>query len=246
MIESSLTPSEGYPPTVDIFRKMEKEGLCDGFLWPYEGGRLKNLHWMDGEKAVPYETTRGTLWMRQGVHKHYGFAEDFQFAKAARRGRLLANKLRGIITIGGLRIRQAGGRMVYLMTQDCPVKLQFVANSPEEEALTLDLLSRNFGNDRIFSTGGFLGGVYFPTSSFASTFRVAMRGKYRRDLFFLMILGFVTALLTLAGVFFKEGLLGASLTSFFFVLLAARSCHKIMSERALDVSSRDQGAIDLG
>ena len=246
MTESTASHSESYPPTVDIFRKMESEGLCDGFLWPYEGGRIESLYWIDGERAVPYETTRGTLWMRQGVYKHYGFTEDFQFAKAAKRGRLLANKLRGIVTIGPLRIRQAGGRMVYLMTRDSPVKLQFVANSPEEEALIFDLLSRNFSSDRIFSTGGFLGGIYFPTSSFSSTFKVAMRGEYRKDLFFLMILGLVTIVFTLVGIFFKGGLLGASLVSFFFVLLTARYCHKVMQERALGDSSHASGAVKRG
>lgn len=210
--------------TVGVFLKMEKEGLCDGFLWPYEGGRISQLEWLDGEKAVPYETSRGTLWMRQGVHKYYGFTDGHQFAKAAKAGRLLANKPRGIITVGGLRIRKEGGRVVYLVTPDCPVKFQFIANSPEDEALVSEILSRNFEGCRVFSSNGFLGGVDFPTRDFWRTFRLAMGSKHRRDLLFLMFLGLVSAAFAVFGIFEEGWILGGALSTFLFILMVARFC----------------------
>lgn len=222
------------PQTVEIFRKMEEEGLCDGFLWPYEGGRLNELKWANGEKAIAYETSRGTLWMRTGMHKHYGFSEDYQFAKAAKAGRLLVNKSRGIITVGAARIRRAGGKFVYLITPDCPVKFQFVVNSPEEEAVVTDALSRNFKECRIFSSAGFLGGIYYPTHDFWTTYKAAMYGPYRRDLLFLMFLGLVTLCFTVTGIFVNKGLLGSSLAGFLFVLMTLRFFNRVSESEDLE------------
>lgn len=228
-MDSDLKDKETDPQhsgTVEVFRMMESQGLCDGFLWPYEGGRIRDLRWVDGEKAVAYETSRGTLWMRNGEWKYYGFTDEHQFAKAAKSGRLLASKPRGIITVGALRIRKTGGKIIYLLTPDCPVKFQFVTNSPSEEAEISDILANHFKNSRIFATGGFLGGVHFPTNDFWKTFREAMGGPHRHDLMFLVLLGGVGIVFTLAGVFVPQLLLGGVLVAFFFVLMVIRFCEK--------------------
>jgi hypothetical protein len=229
MQENSNTQGGG---TVETFLKMEAEGFCDGFLWPYEGGRVRDLKWADGKSAVPYETVKGTLWMREGAYKHYGFSEAHLFAKAAKTGKLIASKTKGIVTLGPLRGRVKDSKLAYVIVEDCPVKLQFIINSPEEEAGVFETLSKFFHGNKIFLSGAFLGGIHFPTPNFWKTFNTAMNGPHRRSLFFLMGVGLISVLLTFAGVFSRGGYLGGSLVGFLFVLLVLRFCSEIRSGQA--------------
>lgn len=216
--------------TPQIFSKLEAEGECDGFLWPYEGGGLGRFCWDDGEEAVKYETCKGTLYLRRGKFRHYGFEEDGGFARASRRGALTAEKPRGILTIGALRAFPPSTKSVYMIVPDCPVKLRFPVTGPEEGSIVTEILAKRFPYSQIFTGGDFLGGIHFPSPSFWASFRRAMEGPHKRDLLFLMFVGVCSVALTLYGLADRLGFVGGGCVALLFVFLVGRLGLKI--ERA--------------
>lgn len=227
---SPMNPEQAYAGTPEIFSEMEKEGLCDGFLWPYEGGRLDGFRWKDGETAVRYETRGGTLYLRAGSHVNYGFEDEADFARAANRATLAAETEGGILTLGALRASPPCERCVYLLPPDCPVKLQFPVAVPSEEASIMSTLSRKFPGCKVFAGGKFLGGIHFPTSDFYESFRWAMGSRWRRDVLFLMAVGFSAVVFTFFGIVDRFGFLAGGLTGLIFVLLVLRFSQKVRSE----------------
>jgi hypothetical protein len=217
--------------TPEIFSQMESQGVCDGFLWPYEAGRLEGFCWADGERAVRYETVKGILFLRHGAWRYYGFEAELDFVKAARRAALGAESEKGVLTLGALRAYPAGNSAVYLVVPDSPVKLQFPVATPSEEAGVTTVLSKNFPGCKIFAGGKFLGGVHFPTGSFWESFRVSMGGPWKRDVLFLMSIALSSIVFILYGFVNRDGFLGGLAVGFMFVLLLLRFSQKVEQSR---------------
>lgn len=209
---------------------MQSRGLCDGFLWPYECGRLPQFRWSDGTEASRYETRRGTLFMHSPSVVAYGYREESDFARAARRAQLTARTTQGIITVGMLRSNPKCDHSVYMSREDCPVRLEFPVCTPAEEQEVSDTLRKNFPGSRVVAGPHWLGGIQAPTPSLTKTLGAAWKTRHRSKLVLMGTIALLATILSVVGLFDRQWHLVAGCLSLLFVAFFASFCKEASCE----------------
>ncbi len=206
---------------LESFVEMQNQGLCDGFLWPYECGRLPDFEWSDGVPAARFETRRGALFLHPSAIHHYGYREEADFTRAATRAQLTVKTVRGILTVGPLRCHPPCSRSVYVTSPDLPVKLEFPVCTPVEEQEVAATLRQYLPQARVAIGPRWLGGIQSPTPSFFKSWSSAWGGKMRGKIALLAMLVVAVTLLSVAGLFDRQWHLVAACLSLLFIAFVA-------------------------
>lgn len=213
---------------------MQGKGLCDGFLWPYECGRLPDFSWEDHAPAVRFETRRGTLFMHPKSIHSYGYREEAAFTRAALRANLTVKTPQGILTVGVLRSHPPCDRSVYLTREDCAVKLEFPVCTPVEEQEVASILRSNMPGARVSAGPQWLSGLQAPTPSLIKTFALAWQTPYRAKLSVMALLTIMVTVLSLAGFADRIWYIVAGCLSLLFIAFFASLCKEVCCARAPD------------
>lgn len=231
----------------EIFMEARRKGGCDGFFWPYEGGRLSRFEWEGGDKVVSYETKAGTLFLGEGDFRSYGFVDEADFAKAAKKGELTAKSTKGLLTIGHLRKFPETDRAVYFITPMERVKLEFPVTGPEEEAdVRLFLSELGISQKDVFSASKFLGGFRFPTGSFIQTWRGAMGSGHKKKIFKLGIVGLMAVACVGGGLFSHYMYIAAGILGLLFVSMVGITGRNIEEAAGMGAPGERRGQAETG
>lgn len=204
--------------------------MCDGFLWPYENGRLPDFSWQDGTPAARFETRRGTLFMHPKSIHSYGYKEEVDFTRAALRARLTAKTPPGILTVGVLRSHPPCDRSVYMSREDCPVKLEFPVCTPVEEQEISSMLRSNIPDAKVSSGPQWLSGLQAPTPSLIKTWTLAWQTPHRAKLSVMAVLAVMVTGLSLAGFMDRIWYIVAGCLSLLFLASFASLCREVRYE----------------
>jgi hypothetical protein len=215
--------------TPECFVLMQGKGLCDGFLWPYECGRLADFSWSDGTPASRFETRRGTLFMHPRAIYSYGYREEHDFTRAAMRAQLTAKTPPGILTVGTLRSHPPCDRSVYLTRDDCAVKLEFPVCTPTEEQEIASVLRGNIPGASVFSGPQWLSGLQPPTPSLLKTWTLAWQTPHRSKLSVMAVLVIAVTGLSLAGFVERTWYVVAGCFALVFMAFFVSLCREMRS-----------------
>lgn len=206
---------------------MQAKGLCDGFLWPHECGRLPDFAWEDGSPAARFETRRGTLFMHAKSIHSYGYKEEADFTRAALRARLAVKTPRGILTVGVLRSHPPCDRSVYLTRPDCSVKLEFPVCTPVEEQEVASVLRNNMSDARVYAGPQWMAGLQAPTPSLVKTWNLAWQTPHRAKLSVMAVLAIMVTGLSLAGFVDRTWYVVAGCLGLLFMVFFASLCREV-------------------
>ena len=157
-------------PPFSCFLTMIKGGVCDGFLWPNEFGKAP----FSAREAIyqAYRMPMGTLYLKKGAFKEYGYKLESDFGSDCKGGKLHAKTIRGALTLGAARYHpEENTNTISVFPPDCGAGFVFLAAGEQETMKMEQILKRYFKDSNIVVTRSDMAAFFAGAPSLQTIYR---------------------------------------------------------------------------